>query len=404
MAPAGDWESMHAALKAGADSVYFGVKGLNMRSARAFETDELAQIVKVCGKVNTYLALNVLLYDEDMEQMRQICDCAKEAGITAVIVADVAAIEYARSIGLRVHISTQANIGNIEAVRYYSRYADAVVLARELTLSQIRKICTAVRQEEIKGPSGDYVKIEVFVHGAMCVSIAGKCYMSLAVYNRSANRGQCLQNCRRAYIVKDEETGDELKIENKYVMSPKDMCTIEILDKIIDTGVSILKIEGRGRKADYVHTTVSVYKEAVQAVLEGNYCQEKSAVWKSQLREVFNRGFWTGYYLGEEGWSGAYGSKATVVKKQVGKCLNYYQDKGVGLFFIEADELNVGDRIAVIGPTTGYMEKEINSMRINNKEVDVVCKGDEVCLLIDKVRKNDVLYVLKKRENGICSS
>jgi putative protease len=405
MAPVGSFETLHAAIKAGADSVYFGIGKLNMRARAAinFSLKDLKKIVKICNdnNVKSYLALNIVFYDDEIKEMKKICDKAKEAGVTAVIASDISAIEYARSIGLEVHISTQANVSNLEAVKFYSKYADVIVLARELSLEQIKYICDEIKKQKIKGPSGNLVRIEIFVHGALCVSISGKCYMSLALYNASANRGNCFQACRRAYRVIDEETGDELKIENKYVMSPSDLCTIRFLDKIIDSGVSVLKIEGRGRKADYVYKVVKVYKEAVEAIRKGDYTKENIEKWENELKKVYNRGFWHGgYYLGKKlgEWSGVYGSKATTEKVYVGRAINYFSKKKIAHFLIEADKLRVGDLVCVIGNKTGYAEGRIEDMMVDDKKARVAKKGDNVTFYFpEKVRPNDKLFVIRGR-------
>ncbi|MFH1332711.1 MAG: peptidase U32 family protein [archaeon] len=404
MAPAGSKEALHAAIKAGADSVYFGVGKLNMRASAAnFTLDNLEETVNYCKEKNvkTYLTVNIVMYDEDLEYMRTVIDKAKKVGVTAVICTDFAAIQYANSIRQRVHLSTQANVSNLEAVKYYSQFADAIVLARELRLEQIKNICNEIKKQQIKSPSGELVKIEAFIHGALCVSVSGKCYMSLATYNKSANRGSCLQNCRRGYKVTDEETGDELVIDNKYVMSPSDLCTIRILDRLVDSGVDIMKIEGRGRKPDYVYTVVKVYKEAVEAVEDNSYTKEKVESWEKELAKVYNRGFWhNGYYLGEKinEWSGEYGSKATTEKSYTAKGINYYPKSKVALFLVESGELKIGDKIAITGPTTGYIEHKIETMIIEGEEATTAKKGEEVTFPLEcKVRHNDKLFVIKKR-------
>lgn len=408
MAPVGSYESLMAAIKARADSVYFGIEQLNMRarSADNFSTKDLKKIAKICQKhnVKSYLTLNTIIYDEDMPLMKKICTAAKEARVTAIICMDIAALSYAHSIGLEVHMSTQANISNIEAVRFYAQFADVVVLARELTLKQIKKIVDEIKKQNITGPSGNLIQAEIFIHGALCVSISGKCYMSLATYNYSANRGACLQNCRRAYRVIDEETGDELKIENKYVMSPKDLCTIAFLDKILETGVSVLKIEGRGRSPEYVYATVKAYREAADSYFSGTYTQEKIDAWIKELEKVFNRGFWHGgYYLGKKlgEWSGVYGSKATLEKKYLGTAKNYFSKVNVGEFELETGELNVGDEILITGPTTGAVQTKVESIFIdkNSKSVGVrnAKKGTKVTIPVpEKIRENDKLYILVK--------
>ncbi|MBN2142979.1 U32 family peptidase [Candidatus Woesearchaeota archaeon] len=411
MAPVGSYETLAAAIKAGAGSVYFGVGKLNMRSASTvnFSLADLKKIVATCRKagVKTYLTLNTVMYDEDLSDVRKVCEAAKKEGVSAVIASDFSVIEYARKVGLEVHTSTQANVSNIEAVKFFSKWADVIVLARELRIEQIKKICDEIKKQKIKGPSGRLVQIEVFVHGALCVSISGKCYMSLATYNKSANRGECLQNCRRAYRVIDDETGDELKIDNKYVMSPADLCTIGYLDKLVSAGVSVMKIEGRGRKAEYVYTTVKAYSEALDAIGKGTYTKEKVSTWTKELEKVFNRGFWHGgYYMGrkENEWSGVYGSKATTEKVQVGKVLNYYAKAKVGYFLLESDSLKVGDSILITGPTTGVVESKVKAIMKEGKEekdqrVNSAGKGDKVTVsLPEKVRVNDKLFVVRKRD------
>jgi len=405
MAPVGDFETLQSAIKAGTDSVYFGIGDLNMRSRAAinFTIDDLKEVVRICkeNKVKTYLALNIVLYDDDLVEMKATCDAAKEAGISAMICSDFAAIEYAKSIGLEVHVSTQANVSNLEAVKFFSKYVDVAVLARELSMEQIKEICEQIKKQKIKGPSGNLIEIEIFVHGALCVSISGKCYMSLANYNSSANRGACFQPCRRAYKVIDEETGDELKVDNKYVMSPKDLCTIGFLDRIVDSGVKVLKIEGRGRKAEYVYNVVKVYKEALKAIEEGNYNKKNIEKWTKELEKVYNRGFWHGgYYLGKKlgEWSGAYGSQATTEKVYVGKGVHYFGKKKVAHFLIESDELKIGDSVIITGPTTGYVEFKVTEMKVEDKKVEKAVKGNNVTFpLNEKIRENDKLFVVRKR-------
>lgn len=402
MAPAGNFESLNAAIKAGADSVYFGIKGLNMRSlgAKNFEIDDLKEIVRICNEnnVKTYLTLNVVMYDDDMQKMKDIANAAKEAGITAAIVMDVAAMNYCNEIGLEVHTSTQVNVSNIEAVKFFSKFADTIVLARELNLNQITEICRQIEEEHITGPKGELLKIEIFVHGALCVSISGKCYMSLTSYNKSANRGECLQTCRRKYRIIDDETGNELMIENGYVMSPKDLCTITVLDQIIASGVSVLKIEGRGRSVDYVYTVTKTYKEAVEAIREGNFTKEKIDNWVKELETVFNRGFWHGgYYLGNKTgeWSGSYGSKATKKKIQLGKVVNYYSKKKVGDFELQSDGIKVGDEFMITGPTTGIVKGFVESIYTEEGETEEAVKGQLISFPVDeKIRKNDKLFKL----------
>lgn len=413
-APAGSYEALMAAIKAGADSVYFGVEQLNMRAKSAcnFTLNDLKRIATLCqeNRIKSYLAVNTILYDEDLSLMKNICDAAKKFNVTAIIASDIAAIKYANSIGLEVHISTQANVSNFEAVKFYSQFADVIVLARELTLEQIKKIILEIKKKKIKGPKGKLIRIELFAHGALCVSIAGKCYMSLANYNLSANRGACLQSCRRAYRVIDDETGNELKIENKYVMSPKDLCTIKFLDKILDAGVEVLKIEGRARSPEYVYTTVKVYREAVESYLSGEHkwkhnqknCQKnrqaKINAWIRELEAVYNRGFWHGgYYLGKElgEWSGGYGSKATKRKEQLGIVKNYFARKGIGLFYLESGKLKIGDEILITGPTTGVVKAVIKSIFLKDKAVASAKRGDLIAIPItEKVRPNDKLFLV----------
>ena len=360
MAPAGNFECLTAAIQAGADSVYFGIDRLNMRShsANNFQAEDLDEIVRLCSGagVKTYLTLNITLYDNDLEDMRKALDAAMKAGVSAVIASDMAAIAYARSIGLEVHISTQLSISNVEALRFYAAFADVIVLARELNLSQVREISEAIDRENICGPSGKKVRIEMFAHGALCMAVSGKCYLSLHEYGASANRGSCYQICRRGYEVTDLETGNSLLVDNKYIMSPKDLCTIEFMDKIIDAGVTVFKIEGRARPAEYVKKVVSCYRKAADAVCAGEYSPELAASLKAELSEVFNRGFWDGYYqgarLGE--WSEVYGSKATRKKVYSGKVTNWFGKLSVAEILVESASLKVGDRILIIGPTTEW--------------------------------------------------
>jgi len=409
MAPAGNYESLAAAIKAGANSVYFGVGELNMRSRSAnFQYDDLSKVIKICNENNikSYLTLNTIMYDEDLEQMHKICNIAKEAGITAVIASDISAISYASSIGLEVHISTQANVSNLEAVKFYSKYADVVVLARELKLEQIKYLCDQIKEQNIVGPKGELIKIELFVHGALCVSISGVCYMSLAQYGSSANRGACFQACRRTYRVIDEETGDELQIDNKHVMSPKDLCTIKYLDKILNSGVSVLKIEGRGRSPDYVYTTVKAYREAADVYLAGEFTEEKGEEWVKELETVFNRGFWHGgYYLGHKlgEWCNVYGSKATKEKKFIGTVKNYFQKVGVAEVNLESGNLKLGDEILITGPTTGVVKANVDKIRDSgDQDVTEAKKGTNVTIPVsEKLRAGDKMFVVKDRlENG----
>ena len=403
MAPAGNFECLAAAIKGGANSVYFGVEQLNMRARAAnnFTLSDLPKIAETCSEKNvkSYLTLNTIMYDHDVTLIKKICDTAKKVGVSAIIASDISAISYANSIGLEVHISTQQNVSNIEAVRFYSKFADVIVLARELTLSQIKKICEEIKKDNIKGPNGELVKIELFAHGALCVAVSGKCYMSLGTYNASANRGACLQNCRRSYKVIDNETGDELVIDNEYVMSPKDLCTIGFIDKLIDAGVKVFKIEGRGRSADYVYIVTKSYREAADSVLNKTYTQEKISEWTKQLENVYNRGFWHGgYYLGKKlgEWSGVYGSKATKEKVFVGVAKHYFPKTGIGEFHIQSEQIKTGDEILITGNTTGVIEGKVESMFVNDKPgIKEAKAGDVITFKVsERVRENDKLYVV----------
>ena len=405
MAPAGSYDSLTAALDAGANSVYFGIEQLNMRAKAAnnFKTEDLPKIVEMCKakNVKTYLTLNTILYDHDITLMKKICDNAKETGITAVIASDLAAITYANSIGLEIHISTQLNVTNIEEVKFFSKFADVIVLARELTFKQVKHIYDEIKKEDIRGPKGNLVEIELFAHGALCVAVSGKCYMSLATNNSSANRGACTQNCRRKYRVIDDETGDELVIDNKYIMSPKDLCTIGFIDKIVDSGVTVLKLEGRGRSPDYVATVAKVYRDAVNAYLVDEYTDEKIAKWTKELETVYNRGFWHGgYYLGKKlgEWSGEYGSQATKENIFLGRSTTYFVKAKVAEFLIETKEVAVGDEILITGPTTGVIRMTIDELRVDGKPSNKAVKGDTLTIPLDKrVRKNDKLFLVKDR-------
>jgi len=404
-APVGSWESLSAALKAGANSVYFGVGKLNMRSRAAinFQLKDLKKIKSICQKSNAkaYLALNIVVYDDEIVESKKIIDAAKKANIDAIIASDISVIEYARKIKMPVHISTQANVSNMSAVRFFSKYSDVIVLARELNLSQIEKICNTIKKEKIRGPSKEILKIELFIHGALCVAIAGKCHMSLATYNHSANRGDCLQTCRRKYRVIDDETNQELVIDNQFVMSPKDLCTIQVLDKIIAAGPSVLKIEGRGRSPDYVYTTVKAYIDAINLIEQNKFTDDKKKELQAQLDSVFNRGFWQGgYYLGEKlgEWSGIYGSAATKTKSFLGNIKNYYTKKGVCSVFIETGDIKDNDEILITGPTTGVVQFKIDSIVLDEKNVSTAKKNDFIAFKVpQKVRKNDKVYVLRKK-------
>ena len=402
MSPAGSWETLNAAIKAGADSVYFGVEQLNMRARAAnnFKISELGDIVARCkeSNVKAYLTLNTILYDHDIPLMKKICDEAKRVGVTAAITCDLAGIQYAHSIGFEVHISTQQNISNIEQVKFFSAYADVVVLARELTLKQIQYICDQICLQNIRGPKGILIEVEIFVHGALCVAISGKCHMSLHTQNASANRGACIQNCRRAYRVIDEETGDELVLENNYVMSPKDLCTIEFLDKLLGAGVHVLKIEGRGKSADYVYTVTRVYKEAAECVLDGTFQKSKVDDWMKKLETVHNRGFWKGgYYLGKKlgEWSGEYGSQATKEKICIGAGRGYFEKIKIAEFILESGELEIGDEIWITGKTTGIIQTTVHDLYVDGVKVTKAVKGDIITVPIEeKVRKSDKLFLI----------
>ena len=408
MAPAGNFECLHAAIEGGADSVYFGVGRLNMRShsANNFSPEDLPEIVRICRQygVKTYMTLNIVLYDGDLASMREALDAAREAGVDAIIASDMAAIMYCREIGLEVHASTQLNVSNLEALRFYSRFADVIVLARELDLGQVRKIHEAIVEEGIKGPSGKPVRIEMFAHGALCMAVSGKCYLSLHAYGKSGNRGECYQICRRGYEVTDLETGYKLNIDNKYIMSPKDLCTIEFMDKIIGAGVTVFKIEGRARSAEYVKRTASCYRRAADAVCDGTYTPGYASSLKDELSEVFNRGFWDGYYqgarLGE--WSEIYGSHATRRKVYCGKITNWYDRLGVAEILVESAALEVGADYMVIGATTGVFEGSVTEIRVDLKPVQQAGKGDLCSIPVvfrddwkgeRKLRRGDRLYL-----------
>jgi len=399
MAPVGSYESLRAAIQAGAGSVYFGAENLNMRSKSTvnFSLDDLQTIAEYCRKhqVNTYLTLNTVLYNNDLQEMRRIIDTARESGITAVIASDLAAIQYAWSAGIEVHISTQLNISNIESLKFFAQFADVIVLARELSLEQVKEITKTIKEERITGPSGKPVRIELFIHGALCMAISGKCYLSLHEKNYSANRGKCLQICRRSYIVKDKESERELEVDNEYIMSPKDLSTISFLNKILDAGVQVLKIEGRARSPEYVKTVTECYHEAVDAYFEGNYTEEKIKAWQTRLATVFNRGFWDGYYLGKRlgEWSHQYGSQATTKKIYVGKITNYYKQIQVAEILPEANTVAVNDNIMVIGPSTGVIQSTVSEIRVDDKNVEESPKKIKCSIpLSRRVRPSDKLY------------
>ncbi|WP_419489333.1 peptidase U32 family protein [Chryseobacterium bernardetii] len=404
MSPAGDFTSLQAAIDNGADSVYFGVEQLNMR-ARAtmnFTIDDLPEISRRCNEkgVRTYLTLNTIIYDHDLSIIKTLLDKAKEAGLTAVIAMDQAVISYARQIGMEVHISTQINITNIETVKFYALFADTMVMSRELSITQIRKICAQIEKEQIKGPSGNLVEVEIFGHGALCMAVSGKCYLSLHSHNSSANRGACKQNCRKKYTVIDQESGFEIELDNEYMMSPKDLCTIGFLDQIVDAGVKVLKIEGRGRAPEYVATVTKCYREAIDSIAEGTFSQEKVAEWIKQLETVYNRGFWSGYYLGQElgEWSSNSGSNATQKKVYIGKGRHFYPKSNIAEFLVEAYDISVGDSILIQGPTTGSQEMVIETMMVDEKTgADKATKSDIITFPTEfRVRPSDKLYKIVK--------
>ena len=400
MAPAGDFTAMQAALDNGADSIYFGVEQLNMRARASmnFTIDDLPEISRRCSEkgVRTYLTLNTIIYDHDLSIIKTILDKAKESNITAVIAMDQAVISYARQIGMEVHISTQINITNIETVKFYALFADTMVMSRELSITQIKKICDQIIKDDVRGPSGNLVEIEIFGHGALCMAVSGKCYLSLHSANSSANRGACKQNCRKKYTVIDQETGFEIELDNEYMMSPKDLCTISFLDQIIDSGVKVLKIEGRGRAPEYVATVVKAYREAIDAIAEKTFSQEKVTEWMSRLETVYNRGFWSGYYLGQElgEWSHNSGSSATQKKVYIGKGRHFYPKSNVAEFLIEAYDLTVGDKVLIQGPTTGSQEMIVETMQVDEKpEANKASKSDVITFKTDfRVRPSDRLY------------
>ena len=402
MAPVGSRESLAAAIKAGANSIYFGIGKLNMRShsANAFTIDDLKEIAAICHEhgVQSYLTVNTIIYGEDIPTMHEIIDAAKEAQISAVIACDVAVMTYCREVGQEVHLSTQLNISNIEALKFYAQFADVVVLARELNMWQVRDIYQRIQEQDIRGPKGDLIRIEMFCHGALCMAISGKCYLSLQNAGRSANRGECVQICRRGYEVTDLETGTQLAIDNKYIMSPRDLKTIRFIDVMMNAGVRVLKIEGRARGPEYVYTVVKAYDEAINAVLEDTFTEEKKDAWDEQLSTVFNRGFWDGYYqgarLGE--WCEVYGSRATEKKVYVGKCMKYFSKIGVAEFLIENEDLHVGDKILVTGTTTGALIQPCDEIRYELEPVETATRGQHISIKVnDRVRVNDKLYVLQ---------
>ncbi len=405
MAPVGSYESLMAAIQGGANSVYFGIGNLNMRSksSKNFTLDDLVKISNICkeNNVRTYITLNTVIYDSELNTMREIVDAAKQNNITAIIASDQSVIQYAFSVGMEIHMSTQTNITNIEAVKYYSQFADVMVTARELEIKQVKAITTAIREQHITGPSGELVQIEVFAHGALCMAVSGKCYLSLDNLNSSANRGACLQQCRRKYTVTDKETGEQLEIDNEYIMSPKDLNTVALLDYLLDAGVRVLKLEGRGRSPEYVKTIASVYREAVDAWFVGEYNQENIDKWNERLSTVYNRGFWDGYYMGSKfgEWTEDYGNQATQRKMYIGKITNYFNKIGVAEIKIESHDLTVGEEIKIIGETTGVYEAVVDEVRLDLDPVEKVVKGQLCSIKVNSiVRRGDKLYKVVKVE------
>lgn len=404
MAPAGNFESLSTAIQAGANSVYFGVGKLNMRARNTanFQIEDLPKIVEKCKSQNvkTYLTVNTVMYDEELEDLDELISKAKESGIDSIIATDFAVIQKCHSEGIPVHISTQSNVSNIEAVKFYSQFADVIVLARELNLDQIKNIINQINENQIIGCSGDLMRIEVFVHGALCMAISGKCYLSLHEHNKSANRGECYQVCRRKYEVHDKEDNHQLEIDNEYIMSPKDLCTIDFLDKLLDSGVSVLKIEGRGRSADYVKIVTETYRQAIDSYYSDDFTEKKVKKWKERLSSVYNRGFWDGYYLGRKlgEWTESYGSQATYKKVFVGKVTNYFSNIGVVEVLIQSQNINRDDKFMIIGHTSGVIEGDFNKMKVYEKSGDEAIKGDVITFKIDTtVRKNDKIYKIIER-------
>lgn len=408
MAPAGSFESLQAALDNGADSVYFGVEQLNMRARSSinFTLDDLDEISRRCKEKNvrTYLTLNTIIYDHDLSIIKTLLDRAKQAHITAVIAMDQAVIAYARQIGMEVHISTQINITNIETVKFYALFADTMVMSRELSLRQIKKICEQIEREQVKGPSGNLVEVEIFGHGALCMAVSGKCYLSLHSHNSSANRGACKQNCRKKYTVIDQESGFEIELDNEYMMSPKDLCTLDFLDQVIDTGAKVLKIEGRGRAPEYVATVIRTYREAIDAYYEGTYTKEKVEKWMEALATVYNRGFWGGYYLGQKlgEWSGVPGSQATQKKVYIGKAMHFFPKTNISEFKIEAFDIKRGDKLLITGPTTGVQELILEDMYVNDQLSESAKKGDSCTFRTEfRTRPSDKLYKIVSNQGAV---
>jgi len=406
MAPVGSWESLAAAFQAKADSVYFGIESLNMRarSSNNFTISDLKEIVRLCQEkgVKSYLTINTVMYDGDLSLMQQIVNAAKEANISAIIAADVSVMSYASQKDVEIHLSTQLNIANIEALKFYAHFADVVVLARELNLDQVAEIYDQIVVQDIRGPRGGLIRIEMFCHGALCMAVSGKCYLSLHEYNASANRGACVQICRRGYTVKDKETDVEMDVDSQYIMSPKDLKTIHFMNKMMDAGVRVFKIEGRARGAEYVKTVVNCYREAIEAQLDGSFDSAKIEEWDTRLSTVFNRGFWDGYYLGQRlgEWTHQYGSSATKRKILIGKGIKYYSKLGVAEFLLESNSLEVGDEILITGPTTGALEAVVKEIRVDLKTVDKAVKGQRISFPIaEKMRPSDKLYKIVAIEN-----
>lgn len=401
MSPAGSYESLMAAIKAGCNSVYFGIEQLNMRarSSNNFTLEDLKHIANIGreNQVKTYLTLNTILYDHDISLMKRIVDEAKTCGITAIIASDHAVMNYAKKIEMEIHVSTQSNVSNIDTVEFYANYADVVVLARELSLKQVADISKEIKRRNITGPSGKLIELEIFAHGALCMAVSGKCYLSLHSHFASANRGACIQNCRRSYIVTDKEEGIEFEVDNEFIMSAKDLCTIDFIDKILDAGVKVLKIEGRGRSVDYVHTVTTCYNAAINSYLEDTYTKEKTELWKTQLATVFNRGFWDGYYLGRKmgEWCDENGSKSSKRKIYLAKGIHYFDKANVGEFKCESHSLSIGDEIMISGPTTGYLELTIRELRVNGQAIEKVVKGQSFTIHTpERIRPSDKLYKL----------
>ncbi len=401
MAPVGSYESLHAAIQGGANSVYFGIAQLNMRarSSNNFTFDDLKEIVRICKEnaIKSYLTVNTIIYDHEVNLMHKVVDAAAESGVTAVIASDLSVLQYAFSKGVEIHASTQLNISNFEAVKFFSAFCDVVVTARELNLNQVAEITRRIEEEDIRGPKGERMRVEVFSHGALCMAVSGKCYLSLHENNASANRGSCQQTCRKGYEVTELESGNQLAIENEYIMSPKDLCTLPFLDRMIKAGIRVLKIEGRARSAEYVKTVVRTYNEALDAIFDGSYSEEKIKDWETQLKTVFNRGFWDGYYLGRRlgEWSGVYGSVATKRKIYIGKCTNFFSKLGVAEFEMASGDLKLQDEVLILGETTGVVEMIIAEMRVDLKPVEQCVKGERFSMLTPElVRRGDKLYKL----------